>query len=167
MEQVMAHSVIHLQCESCGGELTVDENGKYLICPFCGSRKLIIESDAVTVEKIRQQTAFKQWEREDNERKERERAAYKKSKAGIVSLVFAIICGAESIMCFTSARNIFSALNGIVFLLQTICFLLSFLERKEVINLQKHLPLDGVKLPSLLMTVGFLLFIPSLILSAI
>ena len=163
----MPDSTAQLQCNNCGGELTVDGQGKYLICPFCGSRKLIIESDAVTVEKIRQQTAFKQWEREDNERKERERAAYKKSKAGIVSLVFAIICGAESIMCFTSARNIYSALNGIVFLLQTICFLLSFLERKEVLNLQKHLPFDGIKLPSLLMTVGFLLFIPSLILSAI
>ena len=163
----MSQSVMHLQCENCGGELTVDENGKYLICPFCGSKKLMIDSDAVTVEKIHQQTAFKQWEREDNERKEREHAAYKNSKAGIVSLVFAIICGAESIMCFTSARNIFSALNGIVFLLQTICFLLSFLERKEVLNLQKHLPFDGIKLPSLLMTVGFLLFIPSLILSAI
>ena len=156
-----------LNCKNCGGELTVDAQCKYFICPFCGTKELITDSDAVTVEKIRQQIAFKQWEREDNERKEKERTAYKNSKAGIVSLVFAIICGVESVMCFSSARNIFSALNGIVFLLQTICFLLSFLERKEVLNLQKHLPFDGIKLPSLLMTVGFLLFIPSLILSAI
>ena len=65
-----------LNCKNCGGELSVDEQGKYLLCPFCGSRRLIIEGDAVTVEKIRQQTAFKQWEREDNERKERERAVF-------------------------------------------------------------------------------------------
>ena len=156
-----------LNCKNCGGELTVDAQCKYFICPFCGTKELITDSDAVAVEKIRQQTAFKQWEREDNERKEKERTAYKNSKAGIVSLVFAIICGVGCVSSFSSARNIYNALNGIVFLLQTACFLLSFLERKEVINLQKRLHMDGIKLPSLLMVTGFLLFIPSLILSSI
>ena len=82
-------------------------------------------------------------------------------------ILFAVICGVGCVSSFSSARNIFNALNGIVFLLQTACFLLSFLERKEVINLQKRLHIDGIKLPSLLMVTGFLLFIPSLILSSI
>ena len=64
-----------------------------LICPFCGSEELIKDSDAVAVEKIRQKTTFMKWEREDAKRKEKERSAYRNSKAGIVALVFAFICG--------------------------------------------------------------------------
>ena len=163
----MAKTTIRLQCHNCGGELTIDPQKEILASPFCGSKELITDSDVVEVEKIRQQTAFKQWEREDNERKEQERSAYRNSKAGIVSLVFSIICGCGCIGCFSSARNIYKVLYGTVLLIQTASFLLSFLERKEVISLQKRLHFDGVKLPSLLMATGFLLFIPSLILATI
>ena len=167
LEEVMRQSTIQLQCNHCGGELTVDAERSIIVCPYCGTKVLITDSDAVAVEKIRQQTAFRQWEREDHERKEQERSAYRNSKAGVVSLVFAVICGCGSIGCFSSARNIYKVLYGAVLLIQTASFLLSFLERKEVINLQKRLPFDGVKLPSLLMATGFLLFIPSLILATI
>ena len=160
-------SAIRLQCKSCGGNLTIDPQREVLICPFCGSEELITDSDAVAVEKIRQKTTFKQWEHEDAKQKEQERSAYKKSKAGIVALVFAVICGCGCVGRFTSARNIYNALDGIVLLIQTALFLLSFLERKEIIHLQKRLPFDGVKLPSLLMTAGFLLFIPALLLSTL
>ena len=156
-----------LNCKNCGGELTVDEQGKYLTCPFCGSKEFIIDSDAVAVEKIRQQTAFRQWEREDNTQKEQERSAYRNSKAGTVSLIFAVICGIGCIVGFSSARNFYKVLYGALLLIQAASFLLSFLERKEVIGLQKRLHFDGVKLPSLLMATGFLLFIPSLILATI
>ena len=86
-------SAIRLQCKSCGGNLTIDPQREVLICPFCGSEELITDSDAVAVEKIRQKTTFMQWEREDAKRKEKERSAYRNSKAGIVALVFAFICG--------------------------------------------------------------------------
>lgn len=163
----MSQSVINLKCENCGGELTVDEQGKYLTCPFCGSKEFIIDSDAVAVEKIRQQTAFRQWEREDNTQKEQERSAYRNSKAGTVSLIFAVICGIGCIVGFSSARNFYKVLYGALLLIQAASFLLSFLERKEVIHLQKRFPLGGVKLPSLLMTIGFLLFIPTLLVSTL
>ena len=163
----MSQSVMHLQCENCGGELTVNENGKYLICPFCGSQKLMIDSDAVAVEKLRQQTAFRQWEREDHAQEEQKRSAYRNSKAGIVSLVFAVICGIGCIVNLSSARNFYKVLNGTVFLLQAASFLLSYLERKEVIHLQKRFHLGSAKLPSLLMATGFLLFIPSLLLKTL
>lgn len=163
----MSQSVIHLQCESCGGELTIDAQRKILVCPFCGSKELIIDSDAVAVEKLRQQTAFRQWEREDNAQKEKENAAYRNSKAGIVSLVFAVVCGCWCVGCFAAARNFYKVLNGTVFLLQTASFLLSYLERKEVIHLQKRFHLGSAKLPSLLMAAGFLLFIPSLLLTTL
>ena len=161
----MSQSVINLKCENCGGELTVDEQGKYLTCPFCGSKEFIIDSDAVAVEKIRQQTAFRQWEREDNTQKEQERSAYRNSKAGTVSLIFAVICGIGCIVGFSSARNFYKVLYGALLLIQAASFLLSFLERKEVIHLQKRFSFGSVKLPSLLMAAGFLLFIPSLLLA--
>ena len=61
----MSQNTIHLQCKSCGGNLDTDRNQSLIFCPFCGSRELLIDSDAVAVEKIRQQTEFKKWERED------------------------------------------------------------------------------------------------------
>ena len=161
----MAHSVIHLQCENCGGELTADAQREILICPFCGSKELIIDSDEVAVEKIRQQTAFRQWEREDNAQKERERAAYRNSMAGVVSIIYAVVCGCWCVGSFSTARNFYKVLDGTVFLVQTASFLLSYLERKEVIHLQKRFSFGSVKLPSLLMAAGFLLFIPSLLLA--
>ena len=163
----MSQTNIQLQCKNCGGNLTIDSQREVLICPFCGSEELITDSDAVAVEKIRQKTTFMQWEREDAKRKEKERSAYRNSKAGIVALVFAFICGGGCIGSFTSARNIYNVLYGTVLLIQTASFLLSFLERKEVIHLQKLLPFDGNKLPSLLIAVGFLLFIPALLLSTL
>ena len=158
---------IMLQCKNCSGELTADAQREIWVCPFCGSKELFIDSDAVAVEKIRQQTAFRQWKREDNTQQEQARAAYRNSKAGIVSLVFAVLCGVCCAGCLSTARNIYNVLNGAVFLLQTANFLLSFLERKEVIHLQKRLPLGGAKLPTLLMAAGFLLFIPSLLLTTL
>lgn len=65
-------STIRLQCKNCGGNLTVDAQREVLICPFCGSKELITDNDAVAVEKIRQKTTFKQWEREDAKQKEQE-----------------------------------------------------------------------------------------------
>ncbi len=55
----MSQNTIHLQCKSCGGNLDIDRNQSLIFCPFCGSRELLIDSDAVAVEKIRQQTEFK------------------------------------------------------------------------------------------------------------
>ena len=106
-------SAIRLQCKSCGGNLTIDTQREVLICPFCGSEELIKDSDAVAVEKIRQKTTFMKWEREDAKRKEKERSAYRNSKAGIVALVFAFICGGGCIGswdCAFDSNSKFSAL---------------------------------------------------------
>ena len=81
--------------------------------------------------------------------------------------VFAVVCGCWCVGCFAAARNFYKVLNGTVFLLQTASFLLSYLERKEVIHLQKRFHLGSAKLPSLLMATGFLLFIPSLLLKTL
>ncbi len=50
-----------LRCKSCGGTLNEAEDGETLICPYCGSREVIEESDAVKIEKIRSE-AYKEVE---------------------------------------------------------------------------------------------------------
>lgn len=45
-----------LRCQSCGGELSVNGNQQLLLCPYCGSKELIIESDAIRVAKITSDT---------------------------------------------------------------------------------------------------------------
>lgn len=41
-----------LRCKACNGELTVNENEPIMLCPYCGSRELIVESDEVKIAKI-------------------------------------------------------------------------------------------------------------------
>lgn len=47
---------IKLFCEDCGGIMEVDPERPILSCPYCNSKKLIPESDDVTLERIRSST---------------------------------------------------------------------------------------------------------------
>lgn len=47
--------MISLRCEDCLGTMEVDENREVLTCPYCGSKKMIPISDAVKIEKIKQE----------------------------------------------------------------------------------------------------------------
>ena len=162
----MSQNTIHLQCKSCGGNLDIDRNQSLIFCPFCGSRELLIDSDAVAVEKIRQQTEFKKWEREDLQQQREENEKYKNSKAGNVALVFAIICGLMFVGAVTIIRSVPNFLRSLSLLLQTASFLLSFLIRKETVRLPEKLQLKAVRTPTLLMVIGFALFIVTFIFTA-
>lgn len=162
----MSQNTIHLQCKSCGGNLDIDRNQSLIFCPFCGSRELLIDSDAVAVEKIRQQTEFKKWEREDLQQQREENEKYKNSKAGNVALVFAIICGLMFVGPVTIIRSVPNFLRSLSLLLQTASFLLSFLIRKETVRLPEKLQLKAVRTPTLLMVIGFALFIVTFIFTA-
>ena len=162
----MSQNTIHLQCKSCGGNLDIDRNQSLIFCPFCGSRELLIDSDAVAVEKIRQQTENKKWEREDLQQQREENEKYKNSKAGNVALVFAIICGLMFVGSVTIIRSVPNFLRSLSLLLQTASFLLSFLIRKETVRLPEKLQLKAVRTPTLLMVIGFALFIVTFIFTA-
>lgn len=49
-------AMISLKCNECGGILDVDDQKKVLFCPYCGSKELLVESDAVKIEQIRSNT---------------------------------------------------------------------------------------------------------------
>ena len=46
-------AIITMICEACNGRLEVDENRRVIFCPYCGAKKMIIESDDVKKEQIK------------------------------------------------------------------------------------------------------------------
>lgn len=47
---------VTLKCRECQGIMETTEDKDILMCPFCGSKDVIMESDDVTMERIRSQT---------------------------------------------------------------------------------------------------------------
>lgn len=45
--------MIRLKCQDCNGTLEIDEKREIAICPYCGSKNLIPESDNVKIERMR------------------------------------------------------------------------------------------------------------------
>ena len=44
---------VQLRCKSCNGVMEVSEDRPIIMCPFCGSKELILEGDKVTVQRIK------------------------------------------------------------------------------------------------------------------
>ena len=44
---------IQLRSEECGGTMTIDKSRSVLSCPYCGSTKIVADSDEVKMERIR------------------------------------------------------------------------------------------------------------------
>lgn len=45
-----------LRCQNCDGVMNVEEDKNVLLCPYCGSKELLIENDNVKIAKIKSQT---------------------------------------------------------------------------------------------------------------
>ena len=45
-------NVVKLVCEDCGGTMNIDADKQIMMCPFCGSKKIILEGDDVKIAKI-------------------------------------------------------------------------------------------------------------------
>ena len=58
---------LHLKCKSCYGTMDVSEDREILLCPYCGSKELIIQSDRVKIQKIKSQV-YKEVEHERQEK---------------------------------------------------------------------------------------------------
>ena len=44
---------IQLRCKECGGTMNIDKSRSVLSCPYCGSTKIVADSDEVKMERIR------------------------------------------------------------------------------------------------------------------
>ncbi|MCQ2498578.1 MAG: zinc-ribbon domain-containing protein [Lachnospiraceae bacterium] len=112
---------IVLKCSICNGQLESEEGKQNLICPYCGSRELILDSDSVAIQRIKSE-AFKDVElarmkNETDKEKRREekemREAYKKSKfAKFTGICFFIAVGL-TIFGF-STNHILSAMTALI-----------------------------------------------------
>ena len=53
--EVLLMRTISLKCKDCNGTLDISEDQEIIFCPYCGSKNLIVESDEVKIERIREE----------------------------------------------------------------------------------------------------------------
>ncbi|MDO4501317.1 MAG: zinc ribbon domain-containing protein [Erysipelotrichaceae bacterium] len=150
--------LIKLKCHECNATMEVNEGNKEVYCPSCGSKQLIVDSDAVAVEKIKSKTlkeiAEAKLEHDEKQMdkiaKENNLAGYKKSKLGkftIVGTVFAILF---TIIAFNT-RHYLAVFIGLI---QLGLFVISWLMGMQVLE-EKRKNLHVVAA-----ILAFVLFIP-------
>lgn len=49
-----------LRCQDCNGVMAVDKDRQVISCPYCGSERMIIESDNVKIEQIKADARIKE-----------------------------------------------------------------------------------------------------------
>lgn len=124
---------IFLKCEHCSGTLVVDDDKTLLACPYCGYQTLIVENDAVTIERIkmsahkevekeriRSNERIRQMEDEKNQKQEVKVAIenFKKSKLAKFLIVSFLLSALFAYLYFTSGR----ILAGVLSVVQAGCF---------------------------------------------
>lgn len=124
---------ISLKCEQCNGTLTVDSGKTVLACPYCGHQSLIIENDAVAIEriktsahreiemeKIKSNDRFHQMEIEKEQQQEVKAQVekFKKGKLAKFLIVALLLSAVFTYFYFSSGR----ILAGVLSLVQAVCF---------------------------------------------
>lgn len=104
LNDTTSKKTIKLTCEDCGGEMNIEAGRNVLTCPYCGSKKLIAESDEVTIARINKEADAERMRFEKEKREYEEELRAKKniedtkstvtlfSVFVIVTIVMAAIC---------------------------------------------------------------------------
>lgn len=158
---------ISLKCEQCNGTLTVDSDKTVLACPYCGHQSLIIENDAVTIERIKT-SAHKEIEMEkiksndrlhqmQNEKEQRQEInaqveKFKKGKFGKFLIVVFLLSTVSIYFYFCSGH----ILAGILSLIQAVCFGSAWCMGMNIIKEKKRY------IHILVAIVGIVLIIPTM-----
>lgn len=149
---------ITLKCKSCNGMMEINESAQEVFCPYCGAKEKILDSDAVTIEKIRNNT-YREIEfekmrnaKENEELKEKrdEEKAYKKSILNKITLLGIFICAFVTMFSFIN-KNI---LCGMLSLIQICLFGVSWLMGMKVLTEKKR------HMHVVLAIIGFLFAVP-------
>ncbi len=131
-----------MKCQSCGGVMDADEDEPVLICPFCGSKELIIESEAVTIERIRSKTFREiaaeknktlkeiekskfayEMEKDAQEEAKLRKQQFKKGKLSKIMIALAIICALFSMTAFSE----YNPIGGFIALVQAAIIIVALL----------------------------------------
>lgn len=122
----MNNNRISLKCKRCNGTLTVDEGKSILACPYCGAKELIIESDAVTIEKIKADTQktieHERLKSEENQQIREEEKEYRKNFTKSKFFKFLTTAATATLIISVLMFALDETLLGIIALLQAICF---------------------------------------------
>ena len=135
-------NTVHMKCKSCGGTLVANPERSVLNCPYCGEKELVIESDAVAIERIRNKTKREieleklrqQDERLKHNRRLEEAEKYKNSKQYKFTIVSLVICIITSLGTMTDLTGIPCTIIGLA---QCACLVLSILYGKQVLSSEK------------------------------
>ena len=142
---------IQMRCRNCDGIMTAQEGNTVLICPYCGSKELITDSNDVALEKIR----IREEERRTAKLEEEEAVrSFESSAFRRVLIIFAILSSIFALLGFTEHYTI----CGIIGLVQTALNLLAWLIGMHTIKARRR------NLPRALFLAGIMLILPYLIL---
>lgn len=87
LNDTTSKKTIKLTCEDCGGEMNIEAGRNVLTCPYCGSKKLIAESDEVTIARINKESDAERMRFEKEKREYEEELRVKKDKEQIRSTI--------------------------------------------------------------------------------
>ena len=158
---------ILLRCEQCNGSLTVDKDKKVIVCPYCGSQTLIMENDAVVIERIKANTKkaieiekIKSRDRLNEMQAEQEKireqkAEIEKFRKGKLAkfLIFSAIIASTFAFIYFSTKHI---LSGVLAVVQAGCFLSAWCMGMNIIKEKKRF------IHVLIALLGFILVIPTI-----
>lgn len=132
---------LQLECRDCGGRLVVDSDRQVLVCPFCQSMELMVESDEVVIqriktnaykevemEKLRYEATIEQEKEKHKQEEEAKKAAYtgKHGKIAKLCLLLSFATFGRFIH-FLSSVPFMLHLGGVLLTaVQTACFLYAF-----------------------------------------
>lgn len=143
--EIPSAQTLKMKCKDCGGTMTVDSEQTILSCPYCGSQELIAQSDAVAVERIKQnankeiEMGKQQLEREKMEMEKETRAEdrqaeeIRKFKKGVFSKVLIILAVISALFCAVSFSD-GRILSGILAILMLGLSIFSYLCGIKVIK---------------------------------
>ena len=133
---------IHLKCKNCQGNMDVDASRQVAVCPYCGERMLILDSDFVAAEKAKA-AAYKEVEfaklADEKEKREfnwwKEQAEqFENSKLAVMCILLAFICFIVGIVCFSLGK----ALLAFIALAQVALFVVAWLMGMHIVKEPKR-----------------------------
>ena len=83
--------IIKLTCDDCGGTMSVNGDQNLIVCPFCGSKRIVIESDTVKVEQIRSGASVEKQRIQSNEEMYKAKVEADKTKSETKSTIALLI----------------------------------------------------------------------------
>lgn len=94
-------NIVKLTCEDCGGTMDINSNQNVIVCPFCGSKKIVLESDEVKIAQIQAEAEIEKQRLTNELEKSKQDEVKRKDEEDNKSffMVFIILIGI-TIFCF-------------------------------------------------------------------